>query len=437
MGAKASTEFGQIYVNTDKPSYFQGEYVYGTISLNLVKDFPGYELYLKIKGKEDAHWSEGSGKDRRHYHGKKIIISHQFLIYKFNSNRIPLGQYNFPFSVYMNPGLPASFKNVGTDAKVSYKLKGEIKSIDKNYKAFRSSKELHLKQAKNDAYAPPITNLQIKVDICCCFAQGSTNIETRVNKTNFFEGEVASIDCFVSNANCNLPLTTVELQLVRRLKLKSDGGHINTIAYTICSRINRLNLPPRSPSQAQTRFEIPIVSNVAGTKLLTTSQGEKVSNCYYLTLFPRYESFLCNCCTKSVETPVLIYEPRDVDIQQVQAPENWNPQVMPSQNFDWKSAQMYQGRNSGGYNYPAMDQNQMFQQFVPPSQPMAPAYNQGYNNQGQDAVIAANTGMNYNQYNYNQPGPAMGDNNFAQDGRQPLNQGNYEFYGYQKENVKP
>ena len=182
MGAKSSTEFGQININTDRPSYFQGEYVYGTISLNLLKDFPGNELILKIKGKEEARWTEGSGKNKSHYHGKKIIISHQFPLYKFNSATIPQGQYNFPFSLFMSPALPASFVNIGLFAEVTYKIKGEIRPTDKGYKHFRNSKPLHLKQMRNDAYAPPIANLKVEVDICCCFGQGSTNIETRVNK---------------------------------------------------------------------------------------------------------------------------------------------------------------------------------------------------------------------------------------------------------------
>ena len=59
MGAKSSNEFGQIHVITDRPSYFQGDFVTGTIYLNLLKDVPGNEVYLKIKGKEIAEWSTG------------------------------------------------------------------------------------------------------------------------------------------------------------------------------------------------------------------------------------------------------------------------------------------------------------------------------------------------------------------------------------------
>lgn len=88
MGTKSSTEFGQIYITLDHPSYFQGEYATGTISLNLLKDFPANELFLKMKGKEDAHWTEGAGQSTSQYFAKKIIISHQFLLYKSDSSII-------------------------------------------------------------------------------------------------------------------------------------------------------------------------------------------------------------------------------------------------------------------------------------------------------------------------------------------------------------
>lgn len=239
MGAKASTEFGQIYINTDKPGYFQGEYISGMISLNLIKDFPGNEILFKIKGKEEARWAEGVGRNKIQHQGKKIILSHQFLLYRFNSLSIPKGQYRFPFSLFMAPSLPASFRNMWPTAIVSYKIKGEIKSKDKNFKVFRNSQVLRLKQAKNDAYAPLITNLKVAVDIFCCFDQGNTKIETKVNKTNFFEGETALIECSVDNSQCNLRLTTVEMSLVRKLTMKSDWDDSHTISFTYSSKINR------------------------------------------------------------------------------------------------------------------------------------------------------------------------------------------------------
>ena len=454
MGAKASSEFGQIHVNIDKPSYFQGEYVYGSVFLNLLKDFPGNELFVKMKGKEEARWTEGSGKNKSHYHGKKIIISHQFPLYKFPTSHIPAGQYNFPFSVFVPANLPASFANSGLYAVVSYKIKGEVRINDKNYKHFRSSKELKVKQSKNEDFAPIYRQLKVDVDICCCFGQGYTNIETQVNKTFFYEGELADIQCTVDNSHCELPLTTVEMQVVRRLVVKSDWGHQNTSNYRILSQIQRLNLPARSASPSKVMFQMKMSSN-NNVKLLSTSQGDIVKNNYFITIYPRYESFMCNCCVKSCETPILIYDPKDQDLNPmpVQAPENWSPQMMPVQNFDWKTAQMYQGRNAGGYNYPSLDvQNQMLQQNVPFQPNFDYNYNpyvanpnnnnidnnmaMNYNNDAKDMEMNNNNfnnnngnyGMNYNQNQNNILNDSTG-----QALKQPLYGEGYDEYGFPKD----
>ena len=399
MGAKSSTEFGQIHITTDKPSYFQAESAHGTISLNLVKNFPGNEIFLKIKGTEVTRWSEGSGKNRRYYHGKRIIISHQFPLYKFNTAFISPGQYNFPFSIYLSPALPASFYHAGIFAQISYKIKGEIKSTDKKYKHLRSSKILHMKQMKNDAYAPPIAHLKVAVDICCCFAQGLTNIETKVNKTNFFQGEVAYVDCSIDNSQCDLPLKSVTMRLIRKLVVKSNGGHTHISNYILVIRSTQLNIPAKSPNQVQTRFEIPIKSTA---KIPSTCIGHLIKNIYVLSLLPYYESFLCNCRIKSVQTPILIYDPTHQDIQKIQAPPNWNPQVMPMQNCDWRFGQMYQGNKTAGYSYPQFDEG-MIQQYLPPNNPAPFGYNQQNNNNNNNPGMNMNSqGMDPALFDYNQ-----------------------------------
>lgn len=431
MGAKASTEFGQIHVKIDKPSYFQGEYVYGSVYLNLVKDFPGNELFIKLKGKEEARWSEGSGNSTRHYHGKKIIISHQFTLHKFAESHIPAGQYSFPFSVFLPATLPASFYNSDIFAMVSYKIKGEINITDKNYKHFRSSKELIIKQSKNEDFAPICKQMQVDVDICCCFKQGFTDIETKVNKTFFFEGEMAEIQCIVNNSQCDLPLYSVEMQLIRRLSLKSKGEHQYANDKIFYTKIHRLNLPTRSVSPGKTVFQMKIISEDK-EELPSSSQGEVVKNNYFIAICPIYESFLCNCLIKKCETPFLLYDSKSKDSQltEPQAPENWSPQMMPVHNFDWKTAQMYKGKNAEGYDYPSLDvQNQMLQQNVP----FQPNYNNHFdfilykNKQIDNSSIAMNFNSMMNYYNnemFNDDTQAL---------KQPLYGEKYDDYGFHKD----
>ena len=74
---------------------------------------------------------------------------------------------------------------------------------------------------------------------------------------------------------------------------------------------------------------------------------------------------------------------------------------MPVQNLDWKTAQMYQGRKIGDYHLPTPDQNQMFQQSVPPQ--YQAIYNPDINNQmyNQTGTTGVGVGMNYNNSNQN------------------------------------
>ena len=48
MGAKSSTEYGSIALSTEKPSFFQGETLNGTIYLNIVKSYQGTDVIFKM-----------------------------------------------------------------------------------------------------------------------------------------------------------------------------------------------------------------------------------------------------------------------------------------------------------------------------------------------------------------------------------------------------
>ena len=355
MGSNFSNEFGQIHITIDRPSYFQGEFLHGSIFINLLKECPGNEILLKIKGKEETKWSEGSGPDFINYQGRKIILSHQFSLYKFNSSSIPNGQYAFPFSVFLPPTLPASFKNIiGRSAEISYQIKGKIKG----HKDLHSSQNLILKQISTGIYASPFVQSRVEVDICCCFlGKWSTKFETTVNKTDFMEGQVALVDCTIDNSLCGLNLLSVELQLIRKVVVRTNNGIIEEENHVIFTSKVEVNVPARALTQAQTEFKIPIKDKKG---LPSTTHGDIVRNTYFLSMSPNYENFLCNFDVEAVETPIIVYGSKEVEIPQVPATENWNPKVMPVENCDWKNAQLYQGKKAWRDEYLNFDYG-MFQ----------------------------------------------------------------------------
>lgn len=47
---------GSVFVQFDKPFYFAGDTVTGTVYLNIQSQFPGNTIKLKVKGWETAIW---------------------------------------------------------------------------------------------------------------------------------------------------------------------------------------------------------------------------------------------------------------------------------------------------------------------------------------------------------------------------------------------
>jgi hypothetical protein len=133
-------EHGHIYIQSDKPFYYSGDQVNGTIYLDLFRNFPGSKINLKIKGKEETHWEEDRVHQERdsngnlhsrteiiHHHGKNDFYRHKIPIYISHAHEITAGQYAFPFSFSLGAFLPGSFFDQETRLKAIIKVSYFIK----------------------------------------------------------------------------------------------------------------------------------------------------------------------------------------------------------------------------------------------------------------------------------------------------------------------
>ena len=245
---KSTSEYGQIQINLTAPSFFQGTYATGNIYLNLVKNYPKSEILFKIKGKEECSWSEGSGKNRRYYSGKKVVISNEFVVMNFPSSIIPAGQYTFPISLYLAPTLPATFVHEHTNSKITYKVKAELHKSE-GKPGLKISTPIIIKQSNNPDFAPINNALTVKVDSCCCCDEGVTQFTTKVNKTNFVEGETAYLECRIDNSKCNLRLKSITLRFLQKMTRTSNGGHVNTWSVPFTQQTTAVNIPEKSSGE--------------------------------------------------------------------------------------------------------------------------------------------------------------------------------------------
>jgi hypothetical protein len=50
MGQSESKQYGFIFIRTDKPFYYAGDTINGSVYLNVTQPYPGNTIYLKISG---------------------------------------------------------------------------------------------------------------------------------------------------------------------------------------------------------------------------------------------------------------------------------------------------------------------------------------------------------------------------------------------------
>lgn len=143
MGAQwsdqSTAKYGQVYLRTEKLFYDCGETVTGEIYLNIIYNYPGDELVLKITGSERVNWAENKKGlpsfmnlnrgyvnldeyelGREHYismlpdqvtekYYKNSIVKFKIPLFRWLGNHVPSGQFVFPFSFVIPQNIPESF----------------------------------------------------------------------------------------------------------------------------------------------------------------------------------------------------------------------------------------------------------------------------------------------------------------------------------------
>lgn len=165
-----------VFVQLDQSYYFQGAVVTGKVYLNLVENLVGTStLQLKIKGWESVKWiemrhipqdpqnpvhldqsklleaddvnitSDSSDSDEQlpknqpmylkkkngeiyevvRYENDKKLVKEKLKLYKWNSEYIPAGQYQFPFQFSLNKEWPGTYsdKKPKERARIKYEMK--------------------------------------------------------------------------------------------------------------------------------------------------------------------------------------------------------------------------------------------------------------------------------------------------------------------------
>jgi hypothetical protein len=228
-----------------------------------------------------------------------------------------------------------------TIAKLRYKLVAKVEGEGANIK--KEARELYITRIMTAPVMSIVDQVSARISTWCCISKGTVRLNAQFNKNAFVPGEMATVILDVDNQESKLDGIAFRLTLYRSLYLRSDDRDFHIIkepvnsvqiAGSVASKKGRLSV-----DQKTLQLLIPTNDSVA---LATSTKGNLIECLYSLSGELVMDGF-CMCYGKRpvIEKTMLIYPPQ-MDRQPLPpAPEGWNPQVMPVQQFTTGSGYEY------------------------------------------------------------------------------------------------
>ena len=344
-----AAKYGQIYIQTDKPSYSGGETVIGNIYINLIAPYPGNQLFLKLKGIEAVYFvgTKGDSKDsiqpEELQSEKRTIIRQDFPIHSWTS--LESGQFIIPFEFMFPHSLPPSFHQRGFkySAYIAYHLEAYLKPPNKNIPKLKCKQNVIVRESLRGSMQGYSNQIKTQLKTCGCIQQGTNILKAHFAKSSYIPGEVAQVVMQLDNSKSGLDNKKIICSLKQRLKLAIKGNpreQIFTKVYRELpgvptkrfseSNYLALNLPPLQEEfsfQDKNQFSLAALSDLKESNytISSTTHSKLITSEYYLEVSCPMSG--CFSTTPMVICPVSICHP-DVNFAPVAAPEHWEPETI-------------------------------------------------------------------------------------------------------------
>ena len=351
---KSSTG-ASIRLETERPFYHPGDTVNGHIFLNFEgSDFPGNNLILKIKGKEETSWEEPNPNNpgvRETKRGLIIFYNHKINIYTWNEGHVPAGQYDFPFSFALKDFLPGSYshrpdirdRSANTEAVIKYKLKTECLAYDgdREMSKIKWTKELMVRE-KLKVNVVSKGEIVLPLSMMCCIGQGSCRIRVYFEKNAYESGEEANIFCEIDNSNGSQALDRLSFELRNKVLLRSDDGINREYSKTIfqtdgeglaanqkAEGLNKRTIKLRLNSKERNE-ELKLNEEDEAVQLQESSSGQLINSSYLLEVSAKGSGFMSCKNEERALIPVIIYKkPKEnKKMEGIWDPKQFEPKVV-------------------------------------------------------------------------------------------------------------
>lgn len=235
---------GKIHVNTEKATYYPGEFVNGNVFVDLKEPVECDAVVVQCKGKEKVYWQEtrtrtvqdGEGESHQesyevHFDGKKEFFKVKIALSQGRA-QVPAGQWIYPFQFQLPVDLPASFKfkdsvwsggeNNKIKAKIEYSFKGTVDVKGTFAKDLKGKSEIALLSVPLNTIPIGKMTKTETVMLCCCIPRGDVELSVEADKGAYYCGETAQMHVQVDNRSSS-DIDKMKAKFYRILYLRADG----------------------------------------------------------------------------------------------------------------------------------------------------------------------------------------------------------------------
>jgi len=350
-----TSQYGEIYLQTDKTAYYAGDTVTGTIFLNMISHYPGNQLFLKFKGKEMSHIvrleQRGNHQENIKYSDKNQIIKQSLLVHSWET-LLP-GQFSIPFSFLLPQHLPPSFYQQGHRylAFLEYQLEAFLQPQKDTDPRMKYKQPINLRETILPKSGDLPSHVSTPLKTCCCCKQGSNVLKADFEKNFYSPGENAQVAMYLDNSGTKLKNLKVVFALKQRLELKAKGRLLKKEVVKVKqelpgivkgSQTNEGSLTivlPRFPTETDFKRDInkkkPSKGALLGFKenkdvITSTTKSSLISSTFFLEV----SCPMSGCCSTlpKAQCSIGIFSP-DFQLPIVTAPQDWQPLTMESINL--------------------------------------------------------------------------------------------------------
>ena len=236
-----TNEIVQIYFDIQKPFYYPGEQILGSIFIEFFDSIKCNEITIISKGKqyikinrknisrEIEEYEESFNDDEDEDEIPKIknenknfedideiktIFKYQKKL-KINNNYISKGKYTFPFEVELPNNIPSSFLYINKNIyfEIIYTIKIKFDEINNNYK---EAIPIIIRQ-KEKLFNYPKSNEYNKILGECCWERGQTSIKITPQEKYSLINNKIKLNVLINNEQSGMPGTPLNLEVYQKL----------------------------------------------------------------------------------------------------------------------------------------------------------------------------------------------------------------------------